>query len=266
MDRPEATLLCVNVGNTHIALALSDGTRILSHWRIGTRRDITSDEAAALLDSLCRLSGHRFGDIRDAVVTSVVPQVNQALAALFERYLHIEGLFVRHTTDTGMPIKYSNPAEVGSDRIVNSVGAYQKFQRPCIVVDLGTATTFDCVSSDGVYLGGAIAPGLTISMEALVKRGSKLPKLDSLSEPPAAIGLSTVDSMKSGILYGYAGLVDGIVARMKREMEGSAFVVATGGTAPLMAGLSTCIDCIEPFLTFEGLLAVFRRNRPPLAG
>lgn len=253
-------LLCVDVGNTHTGLALSDGANIIEHWRIRTHKDITADEAAVLLDGLLQLKQRRMGDLTHAVVTSVVPHVNRALKSLFEQYLQIEGLFVDHETDTGMPVSYKNPAEVGADRIVNAVGAYDKFRCACIVVDLGTATTFDCVSPEGVYLGGAIAPGLMISMEALVNRGSRLPKLERISRPPAVIARSTLDSMNSGLLYGYAGLVDGVLARMKREMGGRPMVIATGGIAPVIQDVSEHFDAIEPLLTFEGLTAIFRRS------
>jgi len=260
MRNHDLLLLCIDVGNTHTGLALSDGERILEHWRIRTQTDITTDEAAVLFNGLFQLRNRRMADITHAIVTSVVPHVNRALSALFEQYLEVDGLFVDHETDTGMPVRYKNPAEVGADRIVNAVGAYDKFRCACIVVDLGTATTFDCVSSEGAYLGGAIAPGLMISMQALVSRGSRLPKLERISKPPAAIACSTLDSMNSGLLYGYAGLVDGVLTRMKQEMGGRPIVVATGGIAPVLQDVSEHFDVIEPLLTFEGLEAIFRRR------
>ena len=203
--------------------------------------------------------GLTFADIEAVVMSSVVPPVNPTLERTCQKYLHITPLVVGPGIKTGMPIKYENPREVGADRIVNAVAAYEQYGGPLIIVDFGTATTFCAVSARGEYLGGAIAPGIAISTEALFARAAKLPRVE-LIKPPSVIGKNTVNSMQSGFIYGFAGQVNGIVERMKREMAGSPVVVATGGLAELIAEEATAIDKVDTYLTLTGLRIIYERN------
>lgn len=253
-------LFCIDVGNTNIVFGLTDKNRILHHWRIRTDPKITPDELGVIVDSLLHSARRGPDDIKNVIVTSVVPPLLRIITEFSSRYLNIKPIFVDHTTDTGMPIKYANPREVGSDRIVNSVGAYEKYHTALVVVDLGTATTFDYISGDGCYMGGAIAPGILISCEALYQKSSRLPRLDTLTRPKNAIAKDTVSSMNAGIIYGYAGLVDGIVNRIKKESGETLTVIATGGLAPLIYDISETIDHIEEYLTIEGLMAIFNKQ------
>ena len=254
-------LLCLDIGNTNIVIGLSVEDRIVSQWRLRTERDVTADELAILFSNLLSASRYRLTDITVIVVSCLVPPVMGAVVEFAHRYLEIRPLIVGGEAKTGMPIQYDNPAEVGADRIVNAVAAYEKHQGALIVVDFGTATTFDCISAEGAYLGGAIAPGITISCEALFQRAAKLPMVEMFAKPDRIIAKDTLSSMNAGLVYGYAGLVDGIVTRIKREMAQEVKVIATGGLASLIAAESETIDRVEDSLTLDGLRIIFERNR-----
>lgn len=314
-------LLAVDIGNTNIVFGLFDGARLLTHFRLETRKARTEDEYAALLSSLLQLHGLPFratsapdpdiGELgpsqgpshvsspgpapasaisdpagsRDAnpaqsaqsaqspqstqpdqrgisagILATVVPPVLAAFQRLFQRYLNIDPVVVGPGTRTGMPILYDNPREVGADRIINAVAAYERYRSGCLVVDFGTATTFDVVTPKGEYLGGAIAPGIGISADALFHAAAKLPRVE-LVRPRSVIGKNTVSSMQSGLIYGYVGLVDGIVERMRSEVDFPLRVVATGGLAPLLARDSLTIEDCDEMLTLTGLRIIYEREQ-----
>jgi len=253
-------LLVIDIGNSNTVLGLYDGETLVHNWRITTDKTRTTDEYVVVIERLFGLSGQAFADVDDVIIACVVPPVLDTFVQLCRSCFRQEPYVVGPGIKTGMPILYDNPKEVGADRIVNAVAAYEKYRRSLIVVDFGTATTFDCISPRGEYLGGAIAPGVAISAEALFMRASKLPRVD-IRRPPQVIAKNTVNSMQAGIFYGYVGLVDGIVARMHRELGETALVVATGGLAPLVAGDSQGIDEVEPMLTLEGLRIIYCRNK-----
>lgn len=253
-------LFCIDIGNTNIVLGLCDGDRILHHWRIRTEREITSDELGILIGNLFNSSKVPTEVVSHVIISCVVPPLLNTMEEFTRCYFRVNPLVVDSETKTGMPILYSNPKEVGADRIVNSVAAYEKYRTALVAVDFGTATTFDCVSEEGAYLGGAIAPGVLISCEALFQKASKLPRVEIFARPRTVIAKDTISSMNVGIVYGYAGLVDGIVNRIKKEMSRDLKVVATGGLAPLICEVAETIDHVEEFLTLEGLMIIFRRN------
>ncbi len=257
-------LLAIDIGNTNVSLGLfgNDGEprELLEHWRLGTHRDRTSDELVISMRSLfenAEIDRHR---VTDVIISSVVPPLlpiwERVSTKLFERPPMIVGPGIR----TGMQVRYENPREVGADRIVNAVAAYEIMGGPVIAVDFGTATTFDCVSKNGDYLGGAIFPGIMISMEALFDRAAMLHRIE-IQRPKSVIGKTTTQSLQSGLLYGYAGMVDAMVERIRGEL-GEARVIATGGLAHRIAGESGTIERVEPFLTLEGLRLLFEKNRP----
>ena len=259
--RESDKLLCIDIGNTNIVLGVAEQSRILDHWRIRTERDITADEMGILVQNLFRNFDLEMEAIKHMIVSCVVPPLLNTMVVFGRRYFHIEPMIVGPATKTGMPNLYDNPKEVGADRIVNAVAAYEKYRTAMIIVDFGTATTFDYVSEDGAYQGGAIAPGVVISSEALFQKASKLPRVEIFARPKSVLAKDTISSMNVGIIYGYAGLVDGIVNRMKKEVGKNLKVIATGGLAPLISEISETIDLVEEFLTLEGLIILFKRNR-----
>ncbi|NJP67904.1 type III pantothenate kinase [Streptomyces spiramenti] len=262
-------LLTIDVGNTHTVLGLFDGEDIVEHWRISTDARRTADELAVLLQGLMGrhpLLGRDLGDNIDGIaVCSTVPSVLHELREVTRRYYgDIPAVLVEPGVRTGVPVITDNPKEVGADRVINAAAAVELYGGPCIIVDFGTATTYDAVTARGEYAGGAIAPGVEISVEALGMRGAQLRKVE-LSPPRQVIGKNTVESMQSGIVYGFAAQVDGVVERMRRELSeqpDSVTVIATGGLAPLVLREATVIDEHEPWLTLIGLRLVFERNSP----
>jgi type III pantothenate kinase len=268
-------LLVIDVGNTNIVMGLYQGEQLLRHWRVGTTPERSADEYGMLLQqflSTCQLT---LADIKAAALSCVVPPLEWVIVHMLERYCHINPLVVGPGIKTGIRILYDNPKEVGADRIVNTVAALEKHQGPMIVVDFGTATTFDAVNAEGDYLGGAIVPGIGISLEALFVHAAKLPRVP-FAKPPSVIGRNTVGSIQSGIFYGYAAMVDGIVDRMAAEILGlppeqsekgkmgqnaKVAVLATGGLARLISSASQRIDEVDEFMTLEGLRLLYHLNK-----
>jgi type III pantothenate kinase len=252
-------LLAVDVGNTNTVLGVFRGDELVAHWRIQTNAARTSDEYAVLLRSLLELQRFAWGSITHGIISSVVPPAVFGLTRFFKQHLDIAALLVGPGIKTGMPILYENPREVGADRIVNAVAAYERVQGGCIVVDFGTATTWDVVTPRGEYLGGVIAPGVQISAEALYSHAAKLPRVE-IGRPAKVVGRNTVASMQAGLLFGYAGMVDSLVERIRAEVEFPARCLATGGLARLVASEARTIEETDELLTLKGLKILFERN------
>jgi len=253
-------LFVIDAGNTNIVLGAYRGDDLVENWRIGTNKGRTADEYGILIRELLKVSGLDHKEIRDIILSSVVPPLDSVIIEMSEKYFNVKPQIVGPGLKCGIPILYDNPKEVGADRIVNAVAAIKRYKGPVIVVDFGTATTFDFITAKGEYGGGVIAPGIGISIEALFEKASKLPKVE-LVKPKKIIGKNTAASIQSGIIYGYVGLVDGIVTKMKEETGVDAKVVATGGLASLIAAESSCIDEVIEKLTLEGLKEIFELNR-----
>ena len=253
-------LLCIDVGNTNIVIGIYKDEVLHTHWRIRTERDMTSDELGLILNNLFAPAKLEVNRITDVIISCVVPPILSAFREFCLLVLKREPLIVSPDMETGIGINYDNPKEVGADRIVNAVAAYHRYRTGLVVVDFGTATTFDYVSPEGVYEGGAIAPGIIISAEALFLKASKLPRVEIFSKPENVVAKETISSINSGLIYGYAGLVDGIVNRIKKQVESDLTVVATGGLAPLIKSEAKTIDHVEEFLTLEGLKILFSIN------
>ncbi len=255
-------LLVVDAGNTNVVFAVHDGAGWRGIWRIATEPQRTSDEYAVWLMTLLNLSGLKQPEIDRAVIGTVVPAALYHLRRLCRDWFSTEPLIARSSLDWGFAIKVDNPAEVGADRLLNSLAAHRAYQGPLMVIDFGTATTFDVIDRDGAYLGGVIAPGINLSIEALHGAAARLPRI-GIGRPQAVIGKSTIPAMQSGIYWGYVGLIEGLVTRIQAEYEAPLKVVATGGLAPLLAEGTTIIEVIAPDLTLDGLRLLAERNPAP---
>jgi len=256
-------LLAIDIGNTNTVLGLFEGDKLVHDWRIRTEVDMTIDEYAITLRSLFAVHEIPVDSVRDVIISCVVPPVLNSTERFCQRFFRTTPLVVGPGIRTGMPIFYDNPKEVGADRIVNAVAAYEQHKKALIVVDFGTATTFDYITERVEYMGGVISPGIMISCEALFQKASKLPRVEIFARPPSIMAKNTISSMNAGIVYGYAGLVEGIISRMKKEVNHEIYVVATGGLAALIASECKLIDSVDEYLTLNGLKIIFDRNQKP---
>lgn len=252
-------LLTIDVGNTETVLGVFQGDELVWHWRLSTVPTRTADELAVWISGFLAQHDLSLVDITGVAISSGVPALSEALRTMGERYLDFEPVVVGPGIKTGIPVRTDNPREVGADRIVNALAAFAKFGGPCVVVDFGTATTYDAVSDKGEYLGGAIAPGMRISEESLTRRAARLPDVE-ISGPKSVIGTNTVQAMQSGLLWGTVSELEGMVERMNEEMGGDAVVVATGGLAEAVVAFTDVIDHYEPWLTLEGLKMIYEKN------
>ena len=253
-------ILVVDVGNTNIVLGVYEGKTLLHHWRLSTNRSATADEYGIMIHNLFHYAGVKLDQMDGVIISSVVPPLMRTLEQLCHKYLHKVPIIVGPGVKTGLNIRYENPREVGADRIVNSVAGIEKYGTPLIVVDFGTATTFDYIDADGNYLGGAIVPGIGISTEALYQRAAKLPRIEMV-RPKSVVGRNPVTSMQAGIIFGYAGQVDGIVQRIRKEFNVMPRVIATGGLAELISAESETVEAVDPLLTLDGLRIIYERNQ-----
>ncbi len=254
-------LLAFDVGNTNIVFGVYKDHKLLDHWRVATNTLQTADGYAATLGILFELNGLRFDEVEDVIISTVVPPIIPILETMVRRYFHVKPIIVGPGIKTGMNILYDNPRELGADRIVNAVAVIHKYGGPAIVIDLGTATTFCVINDKSQYMGGAVAPGIGISMEALFQRASKLPRIE-FKKTKHCICRNTVSAMQAGIYYGFVGQVDGIVKHIKEELENPEItVIATGGLATLIAEGSETIDIVDPMLTLDGLLLLYEKNK-----
>ena len=258
-------LLAIDIGNTNIVLGVFEGKKIVRSWRLTTLRERTGDEFGLLVEGLFTSANIDRRKITGVILASVVPPLTMPAQEMVQRYFGLKVMLVEHTLNTGMPILYDTPADVGADRIVNGIAAYEKYGRsgnhPLVVVDFGTATTLDAISGKGEYLGGAICPGVTISADALFQRAARLPKID-VRKPATVIGRTTVGAMESGLFWGYVDMVEGLVRRMSAELGGNGVkCVATGGLAPIIAPETKLIEHVDPDLTLDGLRIVWERNQ-----
>jgi type III pantothenate kinase len=254
-------LLAVDIGNTNTVMGLFKDQELIHEWRIRTEVDATIDEYGIIIRSLFQASACPMEEVKQVIISCVVPPVLHAVERFCRKYFNLSPLVVGPGIRTGMPIFYDNPKEVGADRIVNAVAAYDAFKQATVVVDFGTATTFDYISERGEYLGGVISPGIMISCDALFHKASKLPRVEIFARPPSILAKNTIAAMNAGIVYGYAGLVEGIIERIKKEVKTDLKVVATGGLAPLIASECRTIDLVDDYLTLKGLRIIFERNR-----
>lgn len=252
-------LLAVDVGNTNVTLALFEGDRLAADWRVSSHRERTADEMAIELRQLFSLRDFDLAVVDGVVIASVVPNINPALVEASRRYLRCEPLMVGPGVKTSVRIRYDNPKDVGADRIANALAAYTKYGGPIIVIDFGTAVTYDAINAEGDYLGGAIAPGVEISLDALVSHTAMLRRVEPVA-PDSVIGRNTVTSIQSGLVWGFVAQVEGMVKRMVDELGGQAKVIATGGQAALVAELTTVIEATDPLLTLEGLRLIYLQN------
>jgi len=253
-------LLVIDIGNTNIVFGVYKDSTLVNHWRLSTEIQKTVDEYAILLNSLLSIEKLKLSEIDSAIISCVVPPLLIPFEIVCRKFIGIMPIIVEPGIKTGMPILYDNPQEVGADRIVNAISGYEKYQRALIIVDFGTATTFDYITPKGEYAGGTIAPGMMISLEALFERASKLPRVE-LVRPKSLIGKNTVHAMQSGIIYGYASLVDGIVIKMKDEVKTDPYVIATGGLSSLIFKQSETINEVDEFLTLRGLKTLYEKNK-----
>lgn len=255
-------LLVIDVGNTNTKIGVCDADRLLVSWQLTTRREQTADEYGLFTETLLRTRGIAAADIQGVAIANVVPPIQSALETMSEQYFGLTAFSVTPGVNTTLPLAVDEPREVGPDRIVASVAAVELYGAPVIVVDLGTATRFDCVNARGEFIGGAIAPGIGVAVDALVNRAARLYRVEVV-RPERAIGRNTVTNIQSGVVFGFAGLVDGLVERMKAEMDGRPTVVATGGLAALVADVARTVELVNPDLKLEGLRLVYERARRP---
>ena len=254
-------LLAIDVGNSQTVCGIFKGNSLYCHWRLKTDREKTADELAARFLSLFNMQNLKFDEVAGVIIASVVPTQQLAWQEFSRRYVNCSPLMVNsQPLDTGIKVATDNPAEVGADRIVNAVAAYTLYRKSSIVVDFGTAITFDCISSEGEYLGGAIIPGMVISLDALANRTAKLPRIDISMPPQKAIGANTVDAIKSGLLWGYGAMVDGLIKKLTAEFPGDPQIIATGGMSELIATYTESIQIVDPMLTLKGLHILYEKN------